>query len=122
LLELGKAIQVVRQAKKLRLASVAKAAGISVPFLSLVEGGRRQPSLQVLRRIADALDVPSEVLVLLGQSQSGSLSSSDARARELAESIAELMRAEEALRARLERKDAAKPTHGRRHRNRDGDG
>ena len=37
---------------------LANQAGISVSFLSLVERGKREPTLSVLRKIAAALDMP----------------------------------------------------------------
>jgi XRE family transcriptional regulator, regulator of sulfur utilization len=55
--------------KKLRLASglsqdeVARQAGISVSFLSLVERGKREPTLTVLRRLARSLDIPFGVVL-----------------------------------------------------------
>lgn len=40
----------------------ARLAGISNPYLSQIERGLRAPSEQVLRAIADTLEVPSETL------------------------------------------------------------
>jgi transcriptional regulator with XRE-family HTH domain len=42
---------------------LAELAGLTPSFLSLVENGKRQPSLTVLQRIASALNVPEEVLI-----------------------------------------------------------
>ena len=64
--QLGKTIRILRQAKSLKMTSVAKSSGVSVPYLSLVENGDRQPSLEVMRRIASTLGVPSEALVVMG--------------------------------------------------------
>jgi transcriptional regulator with XRE-family HTH domain len=85
----------------MRLGSLAEAAGLSAPFVSLVERGKRDPSLVALRRLADALKVPVEAFVLLGQAPDGRLQTSDARARRLADSIRRLAGAEERLRRRL---------------------
>jgi len=71
----------------------------------LVENGRRQPSLSVLRRIANGLEVPSEVLVLLGASSSSTLRSEDERVEGMVRSVEKLVSAEEALRTRLDRTD-----------------
>ena len=122
LLELGKAIKIVRQAKGLRLAALAKAAGISLPFLSLIEAEERQPSLAVLRRLAASLGVPSEVLIVLAQETGGSLSTTDKRTRDLTRSIRRLAKAQEALREKLKGKDGGASPHARPHRNSNADG
>jgi len=67
----------------------------------LVESAQRQPSLTVLRRIANALQVPSEVLVLLGASSSSTLRSDDERVERVVRSVEKLVSAEETLRRRL---------------------
>ena len=103
MLEVGKAIRMLRTAKELRLGKLAKSAEVSVAFLSLVESGARQPSLDVLRRLANALGVPPEALVLLAVSPSGSLRSTDDATRRLAESLRKMQDAENALRAKLEK-------------------
>ena len=101
MLDIGKAIRLVRQAKGVRQGDVAKAAKISVPFLSLIEAGIRQPSLEVLRRIANGLNVPAEALVVLAQPTGGTLDTSNRIAKDLAESIKRLAEAETALQAEL---------------------
>ena len=101
MLLLGKAIKLVRTAQGLSLGEVAKQAKVGIPFLSLLEGGDRQPSLDTLRRIADALHIPSEALVLLAQSHDGRLNSNDAVVTDFAESVRRLADAEESLRVKL---------------------
>ena len=83
MIDIGRAIRVVRDAKGIRAGTLAKDSKISTPFLSLVEQGKRNPSLDVLRRIAHALGIPSEVLILLSQPKSGSLKSKSGRTQEL---------------------------------------
>ncbi|MBL5972362.1 MAG: cupin domain-containing protein [Candidatus Leucobacter sulfamidivorax] len=51
-------IREVRQAKRLKAVELAEAAEISAPFLSQLERGLVDPSLETLRRISRALDVP----------------------------------------------------------------
>jgi len=107
-LDIGSAIRIVREAKGMKLGSLAKAAGLSAPFLSLVESGAREPSLAALRRVAEALAVPVEALLVLAQPPGGKLNTSSAKANSLAESIRQLADAEERLRKRLS-------GHGRNH-------
>jgi transcriptional regulator with XRE-family HTH domain len=77
LIAIGKAIRVVREARNQRLGEVAKNAGVSVPFLSLVENGEREPSLDVVVRLSMALKLPVDVLLLLTQSGKTTFKTSD---------------------------------------------
>jgi len=57
LLDGGNPGRMWRVYKGLSQAEVAKAAGISIPYLSQIETGRRKPSLRVLSAIASRLGV-----------------------------------------------------------------
>jgi transcriptional regulator with XRE-family HTH domain len=52
----------IRQARKLSQENLADKAGIHRTQISLLEGGRRQPLLETLVRLAGALDVPVDAL------------------------------------------------------------
>jgi transcriptional regulator with XRE-family HTH domain len=65
-MNIGQAIQLARSKRKLSQAALAKRAGISVSYLSLLERGRRDPPLSTIQRIAAALVVPVEILFFLG--------------------------------------------------------
>lgn len=54
----GDAIRAIRQAKGWSAAKFADRIGVSQPYLSRIETGKRSASPTVLRRIADTLDVP----------------------------------------------------------------
>lgn len=105
-LDIGRTIRMIRQAKGMRLNRLAVKARVSVPFLSLLENGERQPSLGALRRIAAGLRVPSEVLIVLSQPRGGTLRTPVKRARALGAAIVKLAEAEESLRSFLLRDDA----------------
>ena len=94
--QLGKTIRILRHAKSLKVTDVAKSSGVSVPYLSLVENGNRQPSLEVMRRIADTLGVPSEALVVMGMGGE-SLKSSDKRTVALTDAVGRLIEMENKL-------------------------
>lgn len=106
---LGQSIRIIRQAKGLRASALADSARISVGYLSLIENGEKQPSIAVLDRLSEALDVPSEVLILLASPLSGSLRSTDRGASDLAGAVRRLASAERRLASRLR-----KPGHARR--------
>ncbi len=64
-MHIGYSIQVVRSKLGMSQKAFAKKAGISQGFLSLVEKGGREPSFQMISRIAEALGVPLQLLLLM---------------------------------------------------------
>ena len=74
---IGKAIKIIREAKGKSLGVTANESGLSIPYLSLVEADKRTPSLEAIGRIAQCLEVPADVFVLIGSGEGSSLSSSD---------------------------------------------
>ncbi len=100
--EVGNTLRMIREAKDLKLKDVASAAKISMPFLSLIEQGRRQPSLNVLRELATALSVPFEALILASQPKGGSMRTADSSANRIVESLKRLKSMQDALREELE--------------------
>ena len=56
------AIRAFREAAGLSQSALAPRAGISQGYLSLIEGGDKQPSEDVLESIASALNVPVEAI------------------------------------------------------------
>jgi transcriptional regulator with XRE-family HTH domain len=55
---LGALVRARRQAVGLSLRELAARTGVSNAYLSQLERGRHEPSLSVLRAVADALDLP----------------------------------------------------------------
>ena len=47
-----------RVEKKISQGKLAKMIGVSQPFIAEIESGRKKPSLDVLMRICDALEIP----------------------------------------------------------------
>ena len=60
---LGALIRARRQAAGLSLRALAERTGVSNAYLSQVERGRHEPSISVLKAIADALDVSPALLL-----------------------------------------------------------
>ncbi len=56
-------LKVWREYRRMTQAQVAKVAGVSVPYLSQIEAGKREPSLRVLAAAAHALGVTLDDLV-----------------------------------------------------------
>lgn len=61
----GKAIKIVRAAHGLKQRELAERLSIGPSQLSLIEAGKRQPSIGVLDEIASALQVPPHLLTVL---------------------------------------------------------
>jgi transcriptional regulator with XRE-family HTH domain len=57
-------IRTIRIRAGLKQKEVASGAGISANYLSLIENGRKTPSLPVLQAIGDQLGVPAAMLML----------------------------------------------------------
>jgi transcriptional regulator with XRE-family HTH domain len=54
----GSLIRKIRKAQNLSLVALAKKTGLSLSFLSQVERGKTNPSINALRKIANALECP----------------------------------------------------------------
>lgn len=59
---LGNNIKKLRKEKNWTQEYLAEQAGISVPFMTQIELARKQASLEVIEKIAKALNVPYEIL------------------------------------------------------------
>jgi transcriptional regulator with XRE-family HTH domain len=64
-MNLGKAIQTSRQRRKLSQETLAKLAGCSVSYLSMLENSKRDPTISTVEKIAAALKIPVEILFFL---------------------------------------------------------
>ena len=62
---LGARIRTLRQSKGLTQEALAERADVDVSYVAKVEGGKRLPSLDALRRFSRALDVPLTSLVVV---------------------------------------------------------
>ena len=110
--DLGKIIRIIRQAKNISMGDLAGRSGVSTPFVSLVEKGTRQPSLDVLRRFATTLEIPSEALVLMALGRDTELKSNDSAASDLAETVGKLIDMETRLSQLLGAKEGKNETNG----------
>lgn len=62
-MNIGEYLKDLRKSKSLTLSKLATLSGVSQPFLSQIENGSRNPSPEVLNKIAPALEVPSLLLL-----------------------------------------------------------
>lgn len=64
----AKAFRIVRAAFNLRQADLAPRLDVTPSQLSLIESGKRQPSLRVVNALARAVGMPSALITLLASS------------------------------------------------------
>jgi transcriptional regulator with XRE-family HTH domain len=64
-MEIGHAIKVCRSSRKLSLGEVSSRSGLSQSYLSLIETGKRAPTLESIEKLSRALAVPTPVLMFL---------------------------------------------------------
>jgi transcriptional regulator with XRE-family HTH domain len=68
-MNIGKALRLCRTAKELSLETIAERAGISPSYLSRVENDKREPTLALVSKLAEALEVPLPLIVFLGSDE-----------------------------------------------------
>ena len=67
---LGERIQEVRKTRGIKQMVLAERTGLSCQYISQIETGRKQISLQALMQIAEALDVTADALLVGNQKES----------------------------------------------------
>lgn len=65
-MNLGKSIHTCRVKRGLSQAELARRAGCSVSYLSMLENSKRDPTMSTVQSIASGLGVPVEILFFLG--------------------------------------------------------
>lgn len=68
-MNIGNAIKDLRQQKGFKQTDFAAHCGLSQSYLSAIEKGRKEPTLSILKQIADALSIPTPVLVFFSLDQ-----------------------------------------------------
>lgn len=61
-MNLGSTIKTYRRNKKITLKELAEKVGITASFLSDIENGKKQPSVETLSKLAEAFEVPLYML------------------------------------------------------------
>jgi transcriptional regulator with XRE-family HTH domain len=64
-MNIAHALKVCRTAKKLTLGELAGRTKLSQSYLSMIESGNREPTLTTVTKIADALGVPTPIILFL---------------------------------------------------------
>lgn len=92
-MNIGHALKITRSAKKLSLETLAERAELSQSYLSMIESGKREPTLSSIQKIASALGVPMPILLFLAADKD-ELEGIDAEtARRMSAAVMDVMRA-----------------------------
>lgn len=94
-MDYGRAIRVVRAARRISQAELARRSSIDQTYVSMIEKGIREPNPDLLAVLVAALDVPLPLLQLLAADSSELNSIDEAQASALALELLALLAAEE---------------------------
>jgi len=64
-MDYGKAIKILRAIADLQQRELAEIAGVDASLISMIEQGKRKPSVTTLEQITSALRVPQHLFILL---------------------------------------------------------
>lgn len=107
--KLGKALRMIREAKGLTLRVLAERAGISTPYLGLIEVGERSPSIRTIRALSDALDVPVDFFFLIATDREPEPKSPETTAQRLLRIYQRMERLERELHDAVEKRSGTEP-------------
>lgn len=87
----GRAFRIIRAAFGLRQSELAERMPVTASQLSLIESGKRQPSLRVVNGLAHAVGVPTALISLLAASPNEVESKSSEEVSDLARALLRLL-------------------------------
>jgi len=64
-MDIGQAIKTLRTKRRVTQKDLAERSGVSQGFLSLIEKGEREPDFELIEKIAGALKIPPQLVLLL---------------------------------------------------------
>lgn len=91
----AKAFRVIRAAFGLQQTELAARMSISSSQLSLIEAGKRQPSVRVVNELAKAVDIPMALISLLASTNADVVSRENAEISDLARALLRILVAAE---------------------------
>lgn len=92
-MNIGRALKICRSARKLSLDELAERAGLSQSYLSMIESGKREPTLASIEKVSKALGVPTPILFFLAAEKSELVGLDTETSRRLAAAVLDVVRA-----------------------------
>jgi transcriptional regulator with XRE-family HTH domain len=90
-MDYGKGIRIARAIAGIRQKQLAKLSRLDASHISLIEKGKRQPSLEALEKISNALNIPQDLLILLAAEPNDLRSRTPGEIHRAAESLAGML-------------------------------
>jgi transcriptional regulator with XRE-family HTH domain len=87
----GKAIRVTRALADISQRELARALDTDPSYISLLEANKREPSREVLEKLAEAFGVPLHLLILMATEEGDAGASEENRLSEIAQVLANLL-------------------------------
>ena len=107
----GKALKIARAIVGLQQKELALLAGLAPSYLSLIEMGKRRPSMAAIRKLSHALKIPAHLLTLLAAEGDDLALVDDSELQRASESLARLLLTREEKNAKSDRPKSASPHH-----------
>lgn len=110
-MDYSKAIRVGRALADISQRDLAERISVDASLVSMLENGKRKPSLEILQKVADALAIPFHLFTLLG-SEPGDIKAADPNTiRRLALALSKLLLTGGELESRGKRAVSPKARH-----------
>ena len=90
-MDYGKAVRVARAISGIQQKELADRAGLNSSYVSLIEMGKRKPSLKAVRALSNALELPPDLLTLLGTEAEDLAVADTAEIEEVAKSLVRVL-------------------------------
>ncbi len=90
-MDYGKALKIARAISGLQQKELAVLAGLAPSYVSLLEMGKRKPSVGAIRKLSHALKVPTHLLTLLAAEDDDLTLVEPTELKRVGESLAELL-------------------------------
>jgi transcriptional regulator with XRE-family HTH domain len=91
IMNFAKSIRIARSLADMTQAQLAKASSIDRSYLSLLEAGHRNPSVETIQKLANALKIPPQLMTLLSLEGDDSQHIDQREIEILAKALAELI-------------------------------
>lgn len=90
-MDFGKALRIARAISGIQQKDLADMAGLDSSYVSLIEKGKRRPSMRAVRALGSALNVPPDLLTILASEREDVALADPQELQDLGESLVKLL-------------------------------